>query len=74
MTITLEFSEKQVQQLRARARAHGQSLEQYLMHLAEEASGRDAWSKQLRALPGLLPKDKLRLPDEALRRETMYRE
>jgi len=75
MTITLDLSDQQVRRLKARAAQHGQQLEEYLVHLAvHEEISYEEWNARLKALPELLPRDLPSLPDEALRRETMYRE
>lgn len=75
MTITLELSDEQARRLKERAAQHGQSVEDYLLDLAKrEELSYEEWSARLKALPELLPRDLPSLPDEALRRETMYRE
>ncbi len=75
MTITLQLSDDQARRLNTRAAQHGQSVEAYLLDLAErEELSYEAWRARLKALPEMLPEDAPSLPDEALRRETMYRE
>lgn len=75
MTLTLHLSNDQARRLKARAAQHGRSVEEYLLDIAErEALSADEWSTRLKALPDLLPRDVPTLPDEALHRETMYRD
>ncbi|MFK7848487.1 MAG: hypothetical protein AB8G77_24575 [Rhodothermales bacterium] len=49
-------------------------MKEYLLDLAtrEELSYQE-WRDRLKALTNLIPEGVLPLPDEALRRETMYR-
>jgi len=75
MTITLRLSDEQARRLRAHAAARGQSVEEYLLRLAEQASLSDEeWEVLTDELTELIPNTVPSLPDEALRRETMYRE
>ncbi|HMB90930.1 MAG TPA: hypothetical protein VKP65_08790 [Rhodothermales bacterium] len=75
MTITLSFSDKQVRYLKTRAAQHGQSVEEYLLNLAKrEVFSDEEWEALADELTGLIPDTVPALPDEALRRETMYRE
>ena len=74
MTITLELSDEQARRLEAQAALHGRSVKEYLLDLAtrEELSYQE-WRVRLEALKNMIPEGVPSLPDEALRRETMYR-
>lgn len=75
MTITLEIPDEQARRLKAQAAQRGQSVEDYLLSLAaHEDLPYEEWRARLKALPEFLPEQVPSLPDEALRRETMYRE
>lgn len=74
MTITLELSDEQARRLEAQAAQQGRSVKEYLLDLAtrEELSHQE-WRARLKALKNLIPDGVPSLPDEALRRESMYR-
>ena len=75
MTVTLSFSDKQARYLETRAAQHGQSVEEYLLSLAKrEVFSDEEWEALADELTGLIPDNMPALPDEALRREAMYRE
>lgn len=74
MTITLELSDEQVRRLEAQAAQHGRSVKEYLLDLAtREELPYQEWRARLKALRNMIPEGVPSLPDEALRRETMYR-
>ena len=47
MTVTIELSQEREAALKAQAEAHGLSIEQWLIKLAEQQAGRDAESQPL---------------------------
>jgi hypothetical protein len=74
MTITLNISEDLARLLEAQAAQHGRSVEEHLLRLAiGNDITYDQWRERLESLSKLLPVQVPSLPDEALRRETMYR-
>lgn len=74
MTITLTISEELAHLLETQAAQHGRSIEEHLLRLATGNDlTYDQWRDRLKSLSKLLPAQAPSLPDEALRRETMYR-
>ena len=75
MTITLELTDTQRERLYARALQNGYTnIEDYLLSLAEwEPLSEEEWKASLKRLHDLT-KDVPPLPDEAFRRETIYRD
>ena len=75
MTITLEVSDEQARRLLAQALRRGQSVEDYLLSLAEhEALTDEEWEAACSELTELIPDTVPVLPDEALNRTSMYPE
>lgn len=70
----IELSDEQARLLEAQAAQHGRSVKEYLLDLAtrQELSCQE-WRSRLKGLTKLIPEDVPSLPEEALRRETMYR-
>ena len=75
MTITIELTDEQAQRLVARATERGhRTVEDYLLSLAEwKPLPKEEWEENLQRLHELT-KNVPPLPDEAFRRETMYRD
>jgi hypothetical protein len=75
MTVTLNLTDEQARRLEARAARHGQDLAAYLLSLAErETLSEDARQDLVDELTHLIPDDVPPLSEEALHRDTMYRE
>ena len=75
MTITLRLSEEQARRLERRAAQEGKTIEAFLLGLAEQALlTNDEWEALADELTQLVPDTVPPIPDEALSRDTMYRE